>query len=140
MSKQLGPATDPPHLLVVCVVEEVLWVLTQLFAIAGYAVTGCPSVARARKLAGSARFALAILDVPADDASVRKLIGFLRTRAARTKILALVSARGVIGQPPLDVDHVAVKPLNPAELRKSVARLIEVPSSPPKASGRRTKA
>ena len=124
MSSQRRRAGARPHILVVCDLEMFRWELLERLASAGYEVTGCPSVWRAHKMVGSGRFALAILDLPADEILAREWVRFLRISEVRIKLLALTDLNRTIIQHPLDVDHITGKPLHADALLDSVARLI----------------
>jgi len=140
MSNQTGPPADPPHILVLCASPIDRCSLTEHLASVGYAVTGTANGWRAWDQASSGRFALAILDLPPDEAPARALVRSLRQKEVHIKLLALVSTDRAMGTPQLDVDHITMKPLAATELLGIVARLIGPPTGPSDRGGGRPQA
>jgi DNA-binding response OmpR family regulator len=123
-----------PQILVVCPSEMVLCSLTDLLTSAGYGVTGCADIRRAREVADLRSFALAILDLPRKDESAHDLVRLLRGSVTRIKLLALTTSERANVFPGLEVDGIAVKPFPNGNLLKTVAGLI----GPPPGEGPRT--
>lgn len=135
MSGQRGSAGGPSHILLVCASEMLICGFTELLASAGYHVTGSPDAWRARKLVHSRRFALALLDLPADDEPARELVRLLRQGGARIKHLVFRLADRTMTSRSIEVDRIPVKPLPEGYLLDTVARLIGPPQGPPDLGG-----
>jgi DNA-binding response OmpR family regulator len=131
-----GASLDRQHILVVCASEAALCGLTSLVASAGYPVTGSPDVWKARKLADSHRFALAILDLPPSDEAGRDLVRLLRHREGSIKLLALANPDQIRSAPPQEVDHIIARPVLCRDLLKAIDQLIGPPFSPERGGGR----
>ena len=118
---------EPLQILLACTSEISRNVLTAVLAAAGYSVSGAADAWRARRLAESGRYALAIVDVFPDEPA-RELVRDLRRREPGIKILALSSPELVGPTVQLEVDHIAITPLRSGELLSAVERLSGPPS------------